>query len=460
MTLVFLNGADAPPQIITRVPEGEARREDALRDLLFAHPAMLPVSEIDPGIGALVPIARELNVPEVGRIDAFLVDPRGALVIVECKLWRNPQARREVVGQILDYARALARFSYEDLQREVSRATGRKGNALYELVAAAHAGLDEARFVDRVSRNLAAGRFLLLVVGDGIAEGTQRIGEYLVAQPGLAFDFALVEMAQYSWRDGSGSNRIAVQPRLLAKTVVIERAVIRNEASVVIADLADEPAAPTGEGRGRKLDGALQASWRRFAEQLIAGLRFDDPAQPGLRIGGLGWLKAALPRGHWLTLYRASASGKIGAYVNLAGSEGHEVFQQLLAERATIAECLPRPGCPSPAGSAPPRAPPLPSPGPHRCRGTRRPKPNRPRASRRPPISWSTASARGSISSGPRGERASSIARRCGAAPGRDERDPAHQVGPRAAVAPFLHARLSLFRDRRGPRPCQPAHRS
>ena len=65
----------------------------------------------------------------------------------------------------------------------------------------ADCALDEARFVDQVSRNLAAGRFLLMVVGDGITEGTQRIVENLVAQPGLAFDFALVDMAQYAWTD-------------------------------------------------------------------------------------------------------------------------------------------------------------------------------------------------------------------------------------------------------------------
>ena len=51
--------------------------------------------------------------------------------------------------------------------------------------------LDETAFVDRVARDLAAGRFLLLVVGDGITEGTRRIGEYLRDQPGLAFGFGL-----------------------------------------------------------------------------------------------------------------------------------------------------------------------------------------------------------------------------------------------------------------------------
>jgi hypothetical protein len=342
MTLVLLGSEGECLRIIQRVPQGVARREDALRDLIFAHPAMLPVGEIDPGIGPLVPIARELNVPDVGRIDAFLADARGHLVIVECKLWRNPQARREVVGQILDYARALAKFSYEDLQREVSRATASSGNALYELVAAEGGaeGLDEARFVDQVSRNLAAGRFLLLVVGDGIAEGTQRIGEYLVAQPGLAFDFALIEMAQYAWTDTAGIEQIVVQPRLLAKTVVIERAVIRNEASAIITDLREEQgaSAPAGAGSTRKLSPALQQSWRAFAERFIAGMVFDDPSQPPPRIGGLGWMKAPLPRGAWLTLYRASATGKIGAYVNLPGSEGLAAYERLAADRSIIDE--------------------------------------------------------------------------------------------------------------------------
>ena len=47
--------------------------------------------------------------------------PLGRLTLAEFKLWRNPQARREVIGQILDYAKELASWRYADLQREVSR---------------------------------------------------------------------------------------------------------------------------------------------------------------------------------------------------------------------------------------------------------------------------------------------------------------------------------------------------
>ncbi len=35
-------------------------------------------------------------------------------MLVEAKLWRNPEARRKVIGQILDYAKELSRWNYED----------------------------------------------------------------------------------------------------------------------------------------------------------------------------------------------------------------------------------------------------------------------------------------------------------------------------------------------------------
>jgi hypothetical protein len=91
--------------------------------------------------------------------------------IVEAKLWRNPEARRKVIGQILDYAKELSRWDYQDLQREISRATGRKGNVLYDLVKDQHPTITEAEFVDDVTRTLAKGRYLLLILGDGIREG-------------------------------------------------------------------------------------------------------------------------------------------------------------------------------------------------------------------------------------------------------------------------------------------------
>ena len=130
MTLALLDAAGSP-LLISREPQGVARSENDLGDLLFAHPVMLPIQDIDPGFGRIVPVAKELVIPDVGRVDALLVDEYGKLIVVEAKLWRNPQARREVVAQILDYARELARFTYEDLQRQISIATKRSGMTLW-----------------------------------------------------------------------------------------------------------------------------------------------------------------------------------------------------------------------------------------------------------------------------------------------------------------------------------------
>lgn len=330
MTLVLFEGS--VPQVVPRVPAGQARREHVLRDLIHEHPSVLPVHDLDPGYGTLISVTRELSIPGVGFVDVLLVDSVGRLVIVECKLWRNPQARREVVGQILDYARELSRFSFDDLQRQISIATGRRGNVLYELAREAGSTLQEAEFVDRVSRDLAAGRFLLLVVGDGITEGTQRIGEYLRAQPGLAFEFGLVEIAEYQVSANDGSMRRILQPRVLARTAVIERHVIRSDVPGVII----QQAAPESHAPARPASGDAGDVWRRFAEAFVAEVKFDDPGQPPPRSGGLGWIRIPLPGPWYINLYRSSGSGEIGAQVRFPGAQGAEAYAMLEQDRAAI----------------------------------------------------------------------------------------------------------------------------
>jgi hypothetical protein len=332
VTLVLLNDERAP-DLVKRVPQGEARREHTLRDLIYDNPAIMPVHELDPSYGRLFTVGRELTIPGVGFVDVVLADERGRLVIIECKLWRNPQARREVVGQILDYARELSRYGYEDLQRQISIATKRQGNVLFELACEAGSILDEASFVDRVSRDLAAGRFLLLVVGDGITEGTRRIGEYLRDQPGLAFEFGLVEIAEYRFTDTSGTERTIVQPRLLAQTALIERHVIRSEVAGVAIDAISQGVEPE---RMRGSVSEAGQSWRLFVERFNAGLHFDDPGQPGARNGGNGWIKVPLPGSCYVNVYRSAGEGKIGAQVRLAGGEGTSLYAALSDDRDAI----------------------------------------------------------------------------------------------------------------------------
>lgn len=201
--------------------------EDWLQDTIHSSPTLLPVNDIDPIFGTLIPVCRELMTP-VGPLDNLFINELGMLTLVECKLWRNPEARRKVVGQILDYAQEFSRMAYDDLVNRINHKTGMTGNSLYEIVADKTEDLVEKDFVDSVIMNLQRGRFLLLIVGDGIREDVENISGYLQNHAQLNFTFALVAEELYRIGDEEKPS-ILVQPRIIAKTVEIERAVIRIE---------------------------------------------------------------------------------------------------------------------------------------------------------------------------------------------------------------------------------------
>jgi hypothetical protein len=170
------------PVSLSATTQSDGYDEAWLQDLIFTQPQAMPVAELDPAYGPLTPICKELYT-EAGYIDALFMNPLGMLTLVECKLWRSPEARREVVGQILDYARTLKKWTFSDLQREAARARKEQNFDLAAHVLSASANpnpnFDKAAFVDNVTRNLQKGRVLLLVVGDGIREGIEAIAEYL-----------------------------------------------------------------------------------------------------------------------------------------------------------------------------------------------------------------------------------------------------------------------------------------
>ena len=255
--------------------------ENWLQRLLFETPEILPIGEIDPAFAPAVPLCRELPT-EAGSIDLAYVSEQGLLSIVECKLWRNPEARRVAVSQILDYAKEISRWSYEELDNAVRRAAKRPGNTntLFDLVQEQNDTIDEQTFVDDVTRNLESGRFLLLVVGDGIREGVERIADYLKQSAGIRFTFGLVELAIFDMPDESAGG-VIVEPRVLARTVEVERAIVRlADAGVVVEDPPSTGSrSPDGGGRRTPIterefyelleqtDGALPARLRDFFER-------------------------------------------------------------------------------------------------------------------------------------------------------------------------------------------------
>lgn len=299
--------------------------EAQIQELVHKHPGSLPVEEVDPSFKGPVAICRELMTP-AGPIDNLLVTPSGLPILVECKLWRNPEGRREVVGQIIDYAKELSRWTSSDLQREVSRRLGRSGNAMLELVRAVDPTVDEIAFNDALSLNLRRGRFLLLVVGDGIREGVEAIAEYLQRHAGLHFSMGLVEMPIFVLPEGG----LLVTPRVLARTASIERTVIAvpDGHRVVDADdllQGDESLDPERE--------AMAAERLQFWTEFLRHLRIDDPEQPMPNASRSGHVSVMLPAPNgssWLTVYRDKARNSLGVFLSASRNSAGEFAMQAI----------------------------------------------------------------------------------------------------------------------------------
>ena len=283
-----------------------------LQRLIQTHPALLPIEALEPGLFDVVPICLELPVPS-GYVDNLMITPEGGIVLVEAKLWRNPEARREVIGQVLDYAKDLSGFSFDDLQGRVRQARREPQLRLYGLVQPEGDPADEAAFIDAVSRNLRLGRFLVLICGDGIQEGAEQLAGFLQRHVGLHFTLGLVEMSL--WRDPS-SGQVLVQPRILARTVQIERAVMRLEEGVSAHPASRiEPVAPgvsraisiTAEGFYEQLglvDPGLPARLKSFLSEVEPlGVQGDMQRNLNLR-----WRS---PEGRSFALGMIDAAGKV-----------------------------------------------------------------------------------------------------------------------------------------------------
>lgn len=207
--------------------------ESWLQNLIAANPAILPIGEIEPAFTPAISICTELPLV-CGFLDNLLVTPKGDLIAVECKLWRNPQARREVIAQIIDYASALKNLGYCQLQDAIRIARKQASFDLYAYVAELSEQKDdlpdEPRFIDAVSRNLRHGRCLLIIAGDGIREEVESMTEFLQQHAGMNFTLALVQLAVHQV---PGRSERLIIPSVPMRTKTITRGVVRIEAEGV-----------------------------------------------------------------------------------------------------------------------------------------------------------------------------------------------------------------------------------
>lgn len=123
--LLVSPGLDATVEPLNRIDlsksGADAYDERWVQELVHRCPSVLPIASIEPAFWPAAPICMELPLRS-GYLDNLLVTPLGDLIAVECKLWRNGEARREVIAQIIDYAKDLQNLSYSGIEQAIRTA--------------------------------------------------------------------------------------------------------------------------------------------------------------------------------------------------------------------------------------------------------------------------------------------------------------------------------------------------
>ncbi len=331
MKLTLFDNADHASDQFKRVPLSASHNEEWLQARLFEHPEILPFDELRIGTAKAIPVCRELPLSRKSGtvfLDLFSVTDEGRLLLVECKLWRNPQARREVVAQIIEYAALLRRLSYADLTARLKASLNWTGqNPLFDHYHSNGGSLSEIAFTDAVAANLKSGDFQLIIAGDGIREDMKAISELLRDQ---GASLALVEFQL--WQNSKGHTLLV--PFVPFRTEVMRQRIV-TDASGAPLELVDEDEALEVQEIDPERAATLSANrefWQRFIDQVI----FDHPDQSKPRHGGNNWVRVLLPSpARWFTAYRYQQASDVLGF-SLLEEKGSGLLKSLANDQDDI----------------------------------------------------------------------------------------------------------------------------
>ena len=179
--------------------------EDDFQRLLAKFPDLLAGEQIDANLPCRwLLVAREKSIPseENGAarwaLDHLFLDQDGVPTLVEVKRSTDTRIRREVVGQMLDYAaNCVVYWPVEELRQQFEANCIARGEDPSEAIEkAVGSERDADSFWDQVKTNLRAGKVRVLFVADQIPNDLKRIVEFLNGQMKSAEVLAL-ELRQF-----------------------------------------------------------------------------------------------------------------------------------------------------------------------------------------------------------------------------------------------------------------------
>ena len=202
--------------------------EDEIQALIAERPELLDGEQILPDSPRRwILITREKGIPEapgsgaLWAIDHLIVDQDAVPTLVEVKRAENPEIRRTIVGQMLEYAAHASRtWTAEELRKafeESSSADGVDPEEVLGRLLQTQGKPDADSFWQDVATNLSAKRLRLLFVADKLPDPLQRVVEFLNEQmPNI--EVLAVEIKQF--RGGSMQTLV---PRVIGRTAKTPR---------------------------------------------------------------------------------------------------------------------------------------------------------------------------------------------------------------------------------------------
>jgi hypothetical protein len=185
--------------------------ERLLQELLAKYPSVLAGDQMTGGAPVKwLLVAREAGIPDKAdgaerwSLDHIFIDQNGVPTFVEVKRSSNTRIRREMIGQMLDYAaNAVLYWPVETIRRRFEE-TCRERELEPTIAVAEFIGFNEspegeaaiAKFWETVETNLRAGKIRLIFAADEIPPELRRVVEFLNEQMNPA-EVLAIEIRQY-----------------------------------------------------------------------------------------------------------------------------------------------------------------------------------------------------------------------------------------------------------------------
>ena len=193
-------------------------QENTLQELIAKYPELLAGEQMRPdNPRRFILITREKGIadkPDAGNrwsVDHLLIDQDAVPTLVETKRSSSSEIRRQIVGQMLDYAaHATGTWSVSEIKETFEASEDDPDGALGELLRSDGEPDTEAFWQD-VETNLAAKRLRLLFVADGIPDELARVVEFLNEQM-PRIEVLAVEIKQFK-----GESRQTLVPSVIGR---------------------------------------------------------------------------------------------------------------------------------------------------------------------------------------------------------------------------------------------------